>query len=176
VVATTKVDLEGAVEDTGFRPDLFYRLRGLEVHLPPLRERGGDVLMLAEHFLRMTAADAGVSTQNLRTEAGKLLLRYRWPGNVRELRRAMESAHVLAGDEGIDALALPDFLQRSPSGSGRFTLDLEGCSEVSLAELMQEFEAAVLRWAMLKAEGRQSEAARLLNVPRTTLQSKLGSQ
>jgi len=173
VVATTKVDLEDLAESGGFRPDLFYRLRGLEIHLPPLRERGDDVLMLADHFLQRSASDAGADPKRLTAEAGRLLLGYRWPGNVRELRRAMESAHVLASGELIEPDALPDFLQRARGGSGRFQLDLEGCAEVDLNELLQEFEAAVLRWAMVKADGRQTAAARLLHVPRSTLQSKL---
>ena len=176
VVATTKVDLENLAEGGRFRPDLFYRLRGLEIHLPPLRERGDDVLMLAAHFLERTALDGAMPARRLATEAAHLLRGYRWPGNVRELRRAMESAHVLASGELIEADALPEFLQRAPSGSGRFSLDLEGCGEIDLQELVQEFEAAVLRWAMVKADGRQSVAARLLKVPRTTLQSKLSSQ
>ena len=175
VVATTKVDLEGLADEGRFRPDLFYRLRGLEIDLPPLRDRGDDVLMLADHFLQRIASDAGVPAKKLCAEAGRLLRGYRWPGNVRELRRAMESAHVLATGELIEPDALPDFLQRARTGSGRFQLDLEGCEAVDLQQLLQEFEAAVLRWAMVKADGRQTAAAKLLQVPRSTLQSKLQS-
>jgi DNA-binding NtrC family response regulator len=175
VVATTKVDLEGLADEGRFRPDLFYRLRGLEIHLPPLRERGDDVLMLADHFLQRIASDAGAPAKRLCADAARLLRGYRWPGNVRELRRAMESAHVLALEELIGADALPDFLQRTRADAGRFQLDLEGCESVDLQELLQEFEAAVLRWAMVKADGRQTAAAKLLQVPRSTLQSKLQS-
>lgn len=172
IIATTKVDLEEAVDQGRFRPDLFYRLRGLEIHLPPLRERNEDVLVLADHFLQRFCP-AGEESKRLTPEAGQMLMAYPWPGNVRELRRAIESAIVLAGIGDIEAQALPDFLQRRRDGSGRFQLDLGDCTEVSLPDLVEEFERELIQWALSRSGGRQGKAAEMLSIPRTTLQSKL---
>jgi len=175
IIATTKVDLEEAAEANRFRPDLFYRLRGLELHLPPLRERNADILMLANHFLKRFSPP-GSPLKGLTAEAGQMLMRYPWPGNVRELRRAMESAMVLAGAGEITPQALPSFLQRERSSSGsRFTLNLGDCTEISMQDLMLDFEKALIQWGLSKAAGSQSKAAQILGIPRTTLQSKLGN-
>ena len=174
IIATTKVDLEAAAEANRFRPDLFYRLRGLELHLPPLRERNADILMLANHFLKRLCP-AGSPIKGLTAEAGQMLMRYPWPGNVRELRRAMESAMVLAGAGEITPMALPSFLQRGRSSSSSFTLNLADCTEISLPEMLLEFEKELIKWGLSKSAGSQSMAAQLLGIPRTTLQSKLGN-
>jgi len=174
VVATTKIDLEPAAEAGLFRPDLFYRLRGLEIDLPPLRHRGDDVLLLADHFLRLTAHQEQIENKNLAPEAANLLRQYRWPGNVRELRRAMESSFVLAIGNHIDADSLPAFLHREHGAGGPFRLNLSPSAEVRFPELVHEFEASLLNWAMEQEGGSQSAAAKRLGIPRTTLQSKLG--
>lgn len=174
IVATTKVDLEEAAEANRFRPDLFYRLRGLELHLPPLRERNEDTLMLADHFLKLFSPPER-PLKGITPEAGQMLMRYPWPGNVRELRRAIESAIVLAGSGDITPLALPEFLQRQRDGSGRFTLNLSECAEISLQDMMLDFEKELVKWGLQKAGGSQSKAAQILGIPRTTLQSKLGN-
>ncbi len=173
VIATTKVDLEQAVEAHRFRPDLFYRLRGLEINLPPLCQRGDDILLLADHFLRLAAAQEGVPAKSLAPDAAQLLRQYRWPGNVRELRRAMESAFVLATSTQVDCSSLPNFLHREKA-QGAFQLQLQGQTNLSLPDLVHEFEMAVVDWAMEQTGGSQSAAAKLLGIPRTTLQSKLG--
>jgi len=173
IIATTKVDLEEAADTGRFRPDLFYRLRGLELHLPPLRERNEDILMLADHFLHRFPSGGSV-VKRLTPEAGQMLMRYTWPGNVRELRRAMESAVVLAGHGEITPSALPDFLQRQRAGNSSFTLNLSDCSEISMPEMMLEFERALIQWGLAQSSGSQSRAAQILGIPRTTLQSKLG--
>jgi DNA-binding NtrC family response regulator len=173
VVATTKIDLGRRVEQGGFRSDLFYRLRGLEVQLPPLRERGDDVLLLAHHFLRSFAGESGSETKTLAADAAEALRRYAWPGNVRELRRAMESATAMSPGVEILAEHLPDYLGRGSPAARIFTLDLEGRSHVSLQEVVAQIEDELIGWAMGLAQGQQTRAAEILGVPRTTLQSKL---
>jgi DNA-binding NtrC family response regulator len=168
VIATSKVDLAEAAESGRFRDDLFYRLRGLEVHLPPLRERGDDVLLLANHF--MIALSQGRPT--LSPEAAAALRAHSWPGNVRELQRVVESALVLAGDGVIERRHLPDALTKSRADRP-FELRLDTVAEIHLPTLMREFESEILAWAMARADGRQTQAAELLGVPRTSLQSKL---
>lgn len=174
VVATTKVDLEQAVAEEKFRPDLFYRLRGLVIDLPPLASRGDDVLALADLFLKKCAALESRPNKALEPAAAQLLMRYTWPGNVRELRRAMESAFVMANGDDIKAKSLPDFLRRNESQQGEFSLNLDHVEAVDLPALVQSFENQLIRWGLERSKGSQSKAARALGLPRTTLQSKLG--
>ena len=173
VIATTKVDLALSVQDQKFRDDLYYRLRGLEIHLPPLRERGDDVLLLAQHFLAVLAAREKTTRKSLSAEAAASLKDQVWPGNVRELSRVMESATVLCPGELIGVEHLPD-----PTASLRpaspLTLRLEGIDHVDLPSLVRELEEAAIKWAMTRAHGQQTRAAELLGLPRTSLQTRLG--
>ncbi len=171
VVATSKVDLAGAVAAGRFRADLYYRLRGLELALPPLRERGDDILLLAAHFLRLAAAGQGRPPARLSVAAASTLKAASWPGNVRELRRAMESADVLCGGGEVGAEHLPGAATRTDEGP--FVLRLPPGVPVRMPDLVRRFEADLIAWAMASAGGQQTHAAELLGVPRTTLQSKL---
>ncbi len=177
VIATSKVDLAKAVEKGEFRDDLFYRLRGLEIHLPPLRDRGDDVLLLANHFLRMTALreDKEAEIPAMSTSLAHALRTYHWPGNARELRRAMESAFILSRGDEIKPEHLPLFLSTSQKEDGHelFSLHLDDLEEVPFHALMDRFEELVLQWALTKAQGQQKRAAELLGIPRTTFQSRM---
>ncbi|MBI2893727.1 MAG: sigma-54-dependent Fis family transcriptional regulator [Deltaproteobacteria bacterium] len=174
-IATTKHDLATAVEDGGFRRDLYYRLCGLELRLPPLRDRGDDVLLLAQHFLRLLASKEGHTPKCLSTGAADVLRRHGWPGNVRELRRVMESAVTLCPMAEVQSEHLPEYLRGTDRDPARpFSLHLDGQAKLELPELVRQFEEEIMKWAMQKARGQQSRAAELLGLPRTTLQSKLG--
>jgi DNA-binding NtrC family response regulator len=175
VVATTKVHLADAVAAGRFRQDLYYRLRGLEVRLPPLRERGEDILLLAEHFLRLFAAEHQKREISLGPEAAGCLRRHAWPGNVRELRHTMESAVIVCTAGTIGRECLPDFLDARSEHQPHdlFTVHLEGRDNLAFPEAVRAFEDHLLRWAMHRAGGQQNRAAELLGLPRTTLQSKL---
>ena len=112
VVAATNVDLKAAIAAGTFRQDLFYRLNVIDVRLPPLRERGDDVLLLAHHFVGKHARDAGrAAPPRLSHEAMLALSRYTWPGNVRELEHAMEHAVVLTPGDTVRVDALPAEVQ-----------------------------------------------------------------
>jgi DNA-binding NtrC family response regulator len=174
VVATSKVFLERAVEQGRFRADLLYRLRGLEIAVPPLRARGEDLLLLAQHFLQVIAAKAGQPPKSFTADALASLRRHAWPGNVRELWRAVETAAALCREADIGASHLPDFLTAGTSVSRPFALHLSTEASVQLSELVREFEDDVIAWGLRRANGQQARAAELLGVPRTTLQSKLG--
>ncbi len=173
VVATTKVDLAALARAGRFRDDLYYRLRGLELRLPPLRERGEDVLLLARHFLRLRDVRCGLTPG-----VAKILRRYPWPGNVRELRHAIDAAIVLCDGDGIREEFLPDFLLRSGAAergaaSEVVELHLDGVERVALTELVEGVERQLFQWALVKAEGSQTRAAALLGLARTTFQSRL---
>ncbi len=171
VIATTKLDLAQAVKEGRFREDIFYRLHGLEIKLPPLKERGEDILLLAEHFLRVLATDED-SHRSLTPEAADCLLRHAWPGNVRELRRVLESAIVVCRDSEILPRHLPEYLREEKASLKPFALHLAGVEAVSFKDLVQQFEDEIIKWAMSEAGGEQQRAAQLLGLPRTTLQSK----
>jgi len=175
VVATTKVDLAEAAAEGRFRDDLLYRLRGLEIHLAPLRERPEDLLPLSTHFLAMFARGQGRDAQTISPEALDALHSYQWPGNVRELRNAIESAAVACRGQVIGVEHLPPFVQGAQAeGGGRlFSLRLEGRRTIPFGECVREFEDALVSWALHQSGGQQSKAAELLELPRTTFQSKM---
>jgi two-component system response regulator PilR (NtrC family) len=106
ILSATHKDLAELVAEGGFREDLFYRINVIGLHVPPLRERGEDVLMLAHHTLSRLAAEQGMPTPLLTREAQAALLRYRFPGNVRELENVLERALTLSSGDEIDVLDL----------------------------------------------------------------------
>ena len=160
VVAATNRDLVAAIEDGDFRSDLYWRLAVVPVRLPALRERGDDVLLLAEHFARR-AAGRPIS---LSAEARDLFRRYSWPGNVRELENVTERAVVLGcrDDVLVDA-DLPDRMRRTDAPAATVTgFPPEG---VRLADIEREW----IRRALDHTSGNRSRAARLLGITRQTL-------
>ena len=175
VVATTKVPLREAVAAGRFREDVYYRLRGLELRLPALRDRQGDVLLLAQHFLCAAVAPRGAVAPALAPRTAEILQRYDWPGNVRELRRTVESALVICAGGEIAPQHLPDDLRGGAHlpPDRLFSLHLPANTPIAMQELMRRFEDALVDWAMLQADGQQAGAADLLTLPRSTLQSKL---
>jgi len=108
IIAATNRNLTQEVTEKNFREDLYYRLRSVELHIPPLRERGSDVLLLAEHFVREFEQKHGIAFQGFSHDSGELLLRYPWPGNVRELRNLIESLLILERGKEIT----PDLLEK----------------------------------------------------------------
>ena len=174
VIATSKIDLEEGVADGRFRADLFYRLRALEIHLPPLVDRIEDILPLAEHFL--AASRAGREPKRLTAEALLLLQRHPWPGNVRELKNVLEAAAAMCPEDAIRPDHLPEFLRSARAEhdvSDIFSLHLEGLETIPMADVVRSLEDRLVDWAMRRTGGRQGAAAELLQVPRTTFQSKM---
>ena len=173
VIATTKVDLAAEVAARRFRDDLYYRLRGLEIALPPLRNRGDDVMLLTHHFLRVVARPPDSKLKFLHPEVAGILRAHTWPGNVRELRRMIESAVALCPGDTILPIHLPAAVVPRPATTDLFSLHLDGIDQVELADLVRAFERSVIDWAMQRADGQQTRAAEILGLPRTSLQSKL---
>ena len=174
VVATTKVCLDAAVQQGRFRQDLFYRLRGLDIVLPPLRQRGDDALLLAQQFLNVLAGRSGEPAKVLSPEVAAAMRRYAWPGNVRELWRVVESCVVLCRGQEIRVEHMPAFLAAEAAPARLYAIDLESQEAVRLTELVEQFEDEVVQWALRQSNGQQARAAEMLGIPRTTLQSKLG--
>ena len=159
IIAATHVDLAQAVRAGRFREDLFFRLNVVPIHLPPLRERGTDVLLLAERFLAGFAADYEVDVAPLTDEIRRALLSHDWPGNVRELRNAMERA-VLLGDGRVRTEDL--FRAGAPH-----TTPASGA--LPFPASLAAIEQAAARAMVLRFEGNKSAAAEALGISRSRL-------
>ncbi len=161
LVAATHRDVDAMVEDGSFRADLLFRLRVVELRLPPLRERGDDVLTLARDFL------AELCGERLRlSEAACAILRaHRWPGNVRELRNAVEAAAILCAGPEVLPEDLPERVRAGAGGAG-------GSADPALLTLEQAERRAIER-ALAHFEGHRSKTARFLGIDRKTLYHKL---
>ncbi|MFO1003077.1 MAG: sigma-54 dependent transcriptional regulator [Planctomycetaceae bacterium] len=165
VISATHQDLEQAITDKAFRHDLYFRLKGIELTVPPLRERQEDILLLANSFLP--------SNRVFSQCAVAALMAYRWPGNVRELQQMIASAAALAEGERIAArdLGLAAALPTSPANSWEPYLDLP-LSEAR-DRVTEDFERAAIGHALEQESGNISAAARRLGIHRQSLQQKL---
>jgi len=189
VVAATNRDLEGDVKAGRFREDLFYRLNVIPLHLPPLRERGSDILLLAEHFLSNHCTHKDRKRLGISDKAKEMLLTYSWPGNVRELENFMERMSILCDGAEVLPEDLPakifedigekpltrvvDLAPPRPAGFAWPTLrDMED-QQLKLKEFMEAIEGRLLDEALEQAEGVKNKAAELVGIKRTTLIEKL---
>ncbi len=170
IIAATNRDLEQRVADGSFRADLFYRLDVARIHLPPLRERGEDVCLLADWFLHKFNQKFRRKFRGVSAETRELFLRYSWPGNVRELGNMIERAVVLEEGEYLHSRNLRIAPPIPPVPEEKQAVRPEiGAGGVSLADLER-------RWiieALEKAGRNQSRAARLLNISRDALRYKM---
>jgi two-component system, NtrC family, response regulator AtoC len=168
LIASTNRDLETAVEEGRFREDLFFRINVIHVTLPPLRARGTDVLLLAQHFLAHYAAAAGKRVTGLTPVAAERLLSYTWPGNVRELRNCMERAVALTQYEQLTVDDLPEKIQAYRRSHVLVASD-------NPAELvpLEEVERRYIVRVMEAVGGNKTLAAQVLGIGRKTLYRKL---
>jgi transcriptional regulator with PAS, ATPase and Fis domain len=173
VVAATNRDLLGAVKERRFREDLFYRLNVLPLHLPPLRERTGDIPLLVTHFLRLHSQKKERVVEKIEAEALRRFEQYRWPGNVREVENLMERLVILNEDGIIRARDLPDYVcGDTPSEHEEdfplraLRLPVEG---VDLNGFIQTIEDRLILQALARTQGNKTLAAELLRLNRTTL-------
>ena len=171
VVAATNRDLFQAVQDGEFREDLYYRLNVFPLEVPPLRDRGDDVLRLAEAFTEEFAAQIGRRVAPLTEGMKQRLKRHPWPGNVRELRNVVERAVILARDGQLDLeRALPD------QGGAHPSTPVGDNRELLTADALKDLERENIRLALSLAKGRVSGkdgAAALLNMKPSTLSSRI---
>jgi two-component system response regulator AtoC len=168
IVCATHRDLESRVADGQFREDLFYRLNVLQVKLPPLRERGSDVLVLANEYMRRVAARSAKPVQSIAPEAARKMMSYAWPGNVRELVNAMERAVALAEYDEITVSDLPEKIQAF-SSSDVLVAAHDPSELVSLEEVEKRYILRVID----AVGGNRTRAAEVLKVDRKTLYTKL---
>ena len=168
LVATTNRDLEAAVEEERFREDLYFRVNVIHVEMPPLRARGSDVLLLAQHFLAHHAGKAGKRVTGLAPEAAERLLAYSWPGNVRELQNAMERAVALARYDHVTVDDLPEKIR-----AYRPSHVLIAADDPSELVPLEEAERRYILRVVETVGGNKTLAARVLGIGRKTLYRKL---
>ena len=167
ILTATNEDLKSAIHGRRFREDLYHRLAVLTLTLPPLRERGADILMLAQHYLSRACADYGVSTKTLAADAEAVLTAYAWPGNVRELANLMERVALLSSDPTVTAAALglsPVASAKAPAAS-----PASGAPASSLDDAVRDRVIEVLAqtgWNI-------SRTAALLGISRNTLRARI---
>jgi NtrC-family two-component system response regulator AlgB len=165
VISATNRNLEKAVQEGRFREDLYYRLHVIAVPIPPLRERPGDLLKIAERYLQFFSEQCGKRINGFSREAEAVLQQYTWPGNLRELRNVIERTVILSDTGEIDRLDLPDKLsQGSPLSP---VAGVQIGARVSLKEIETEHISRVMKQAST-----MSEAARILGITRDTLHRK----
>ncbi|MDZ4320300.1 MAG: sigma-54 dependent transcriptional regulator [Phenylobacterium sp.] len=180
ILATSNRDLAQAVKDGTFREDLLYRLNVVNLRLPPLRDRPGDIVALAEFFVKKYAAANGVPEKPLSTEARRRLAAHRWPGNVRELENAMHRAVLLSVGEEIteDAVRLPDGQPLSPADAGAraaqaASFAAEAVQRSFVGQTVAEMEQQLIIDTLEHCAGNRTHAANILGISIRTLRNKL---
>jgi len=168
VFAGTNRDLETAIEEGRFREDLFYRINVVQVELPPLRSRGTDILLLAQHFLNQFATRSGKQVVGISDKVADKLLGYTWPGNVRELRNAIEHAVALTHYEKIAVEDMPEKIRAYHSSH-----ILIGSDNPTELVPMEEVERRYILHVLKAVGGNRTLAARVLGLDRKTLYRKI---
>jgi len=173
LVAATNRDLEREVAAGRFRDDLFYRLNVFVVHMPPLRARGDDVLLLADHFVREIGARMGKGDPGLSRDAREVLLRHTWPGNIRELSNAIERALIVSEGGLLTAaqLAVVSRPERAAAGAERAAETRAPAS--GGGQSLADWERQIVTDALRTAKGNKSRAATLLGLTRSQLYTRL---
>jgi Nif-specific regulatory protein len=167
VVAATNQDLAALVREKKFRQDLYFRLNVVSLELPPLRDRGEDVLLLAEQFLDSFCRQARRKPPQLTAAARKRLLGHSWPGNVRELRNLMERLAYLSSGDKVDADELAFIISPREEGSAWLPDDM------TLADATRAFQVQFIDKQIERSQGNMSSAAKRLGLHRTNLYRKM---
>jgi len=166
VITATNRNLEQDILSGRFRSDLYYRLNVFPLYLPPLRERGTDIIMLADHFVLKFARELGKPVKRISTSVLESFLAYQWPGNVRELENCVERAVLLANGDTIEVFHLPPSLQVK-------TKDGEKKEPGKLRNVVESQERALIINALKETRGNQSKAAKLLGTTKRITQYKI---
>lgn len=172
LIAATNRDIVQAIRNDQFREDLFHRLNVVQFQPPPLRERGNDILLLAEHFLALYAKSMNKQITGISPAAQRKLLAHHWPGNVRELRNVIERAVILETSNTIQPENVPDFLvenrlQKTPLAPG--------LGRVSLDEMIDNYQRELILSALRENNNNLTKTAEYLNISRNQLRYRMVS-
>ena len=168
ILSATNSDLAERVKDKKFREDLYFRVKGATIDIPPLRQRREDIPLLIDHFVQSTAKAQGIKVKAIAPEARRALMAYAWPGNVRQLRNVIENALVLAGADKIAVDDLPtEVLGRPAAAPGKEPLSsLAGIS-------LEQAEKELIRNTLKMVGGNREQAATILGIGERTLYRKI---
>ena len=166
IIAATNRNLEEDVKDGRFREDLYYRLNVFTIALPPLRERGADILLLADHFVKKYSRLHHKEIERISTPAIEILSSHNWPGNVRELENVIERAVLVAEGKAIEGHDLPPVMQEKSLESGLSRIG-------TLEYLVSSYEKELIIDALKDSNGSQTEAAEILNTTKRIIQYKI---
>ncbi|MCG8423925.1 MAG: sigma-54 dependent transcriptional regulator [Proteobacteria bacterium] len=164
MISATNRDLETEIAEGNFREDFYYRINVVQIHLPPLRSRGNDILLLAQHFIDNTRARTGKNVEGITVEAAQKLLDYDWPGNVRELENCIERAVALTKFEKLVVGDLPEKVRDYES-----TKLVIGGDDPEQFPTLEELERRYIRRVLEATRGNKAQTARILGMGRRTL-------
>ena len=176
VISATNQDLAKAMNENRFRKDLFFRLQVVPIYLPPLKDRGQDILLLAQHFIRHFNQECHKNVQGLSKEAEQMLLSYSWPGNVRELKNVIERTMILEIEKEIlsEHLNLELTWERPEiPGNVAAPVSLDGLIIPETGISIEEVEHALVRKALEMSNGNQTKAAQILKMPRDAFRRRM---
>jgi len=168
VISATNQDLTKLIEERKFRQDLYFRIKGVSISLPALRDRAEDIPLLAEHFLREAAAEVGSEVTGITEAAMTALLNYDWPGNIRQLRNCIRTMVVMCDHKELDVAGIPPEVHqvRQLAAAHRTTGDLAGVS-------LNELEKQAIMDTLAKTKGNREKAAKILGIGERTLYRKI---
>jgi DNA-binding NtrC family response regulator len=169
IIAATNQSVREAIAAGRLRSDLYHRLNVVEILMPPLRDRSGDILVIARHFLRQFSESMGKHIIGFSNDAEKLMASYHWPGNVRELRNAVERAVIMEAGKHIGASSLPQSIGESPPPAPREEKD----EPERLEEAMAQYERRFIERALRRHVGRINETAAELGITRHALRYRM---
>ncbi len=172
IIAATNKNLKDAIANKNFREDLYYRLNVLRIEMPPLKARGEDITLLANHFLNVFSKKFNKKITGFSDEAEQLLMKYDWPGNIRELKNIIERICILQKQPEVEGFHLPvelTSLNRPAVKENKF----DNLTGSSFEEIIRETEIDLIRKAYELSGNNTSQTARLLKIPRETLRYKL---
>ncbi len=177
LVSATNQELSKAMSEGAFRKDLYYRLQVVPIVLPPLRKRGRDVLLLANHFIAYFSRESHKKIHRITKEAEEILLAYSWPGNVRELKNVIERAMILEVENELQPEHLPQELIDNVADAGAQVLgapiSLDGFTIPESGLSIEDVEHALVKKSLDMANGNQTKAAELLKMPRDAFRRRM---
>ncbi len=169
VISATNKNIDKEIEEGRFREDLYFRLSVVQIYVPPLRERGDDIILLAEHFLEKSCIENKLEKPVLDEEIKKYLLRYRWPGNIRELKNLMERLCIFSTDGRIKVEDLPEYIIKNRPIKSKSTV-----SDIKpLKQVKEEVEREVIKAALEKYDKNLKEVAKVLGIDLSSLYRKI---
>lgn len=168
IISATNKNLQDLVEEGKFREDLYYRLNVVEIDLPPLRERKEDILLLINKFIKEICEENGMEALRMSKDAVSILQRYTWKGNIRELKNTIENIVVLSNGNTIDKDDIPVYIIESGQ-----TISMDEDYPLDLNKAISKLEIKTIKKALDMSNGNKAKAAKILNIPRTTLYYKI---